>query len=143
MNIQVVKDYYGKTLSGSADLKTEACCTPGDMPTYVKALLANVHDEVLAKYYGCGLVVPSVLEGKRVLDLGSGSGRDAYALAQLVGPTGEVVGIDMTPEQLAVAKAHTEWHARKFGYAKSNDPPSPSLKRGHRPVADVIHRGHW
>ena len=32
MNIQVVKDYYGKTLASSADLKTEACCTPGDMP---------------------------------------------------------------------------------------------------------------
>jgi nitroreductase len=29
------------------------------------------------------------------------------------------------------------------GYAKPNDPPSPSLKRGHRPVADVIHRGRW
>jgi arsenite methyltransferase len=46
-------------------------------------LLSNVHDEVLAKYYGCGLVVPLALKGRRVLDLGSGSGRDAYVLAQL------------------------------------------------------------
>jgi nitroreductase len=30
-----------------------------------------------------------------------------------------------------------------IGYAKPNDPPSPSLKRGHRPTADVIHRGRW
>jgi nitroreductase len=29
------------------------------------------------------------------------------------------------------------------GYAKANDPPSPSLKRGHRPTHEVIHRGHW
>src|SRR5216683_114395 len=29
------------------------------------------------------------------------------------------------------------------GYAKANDPPSPSLKRGHRPTAEVIHRGRW
>lgn len=29
------------------------------------------------------------------------------------------------------------------GYAKPNDPPSPSLKRGHRPTADVVHRGRW
>ena len=29
------------------------------------------------------------------------------------------------------------------GYARPNDPPSPSLKRGHRPTADVIHRGRW
>jgi arsenite methyltransferase len=55
-----------------------------------------------------------------VLDLGSGSGRDAYALAQLVGPTGEVVGVDMTAEQLAVARAYTEWHRKKFGFKKSN-----------------------
>ena len=120
MNIQVVKDYYGKTLASSADLKTEACCTPGDMPGYIKTLLSNVHDEVLAKYYGCGLVVPDVLEGKRVLDLGCGSGRDVYALAQLVGPKGEVVGVDMTLEQLAVAKAHVAWHTKKFGYKASN-----------------------
>ena len=58
MNIQVVKDYYGKTLQTSADLKTEACCSPDGMPAYVKRLLSNVHDEVLANYYGCGLVAP-------------------------------------------------------------------------------------
>ncbi len=120
MNIQVVKDYYGKTLQTSADLKTEACCTPNAMPTYVKRLLSNVHDEVLAKYYGCGLVAPLGLEGARILDLGSGSGRDVYALAQLVGPKGEVVGVDMTPEQIAVARAHVDWHTRKFGFKKSN-----------------------
>ena len=72
MNIQVVKDYYGKTLKSSSDLKTEACCTPDDMPGYVKGLLSNIHDEVLAKYYGCGLVTPLALEGARILDLGSG-----------------------------------------------------------------------
>ena len=120
MNIEVVKDYYGKTLQTSADLKTEACCTPDDMPGYVKRLLSNVHDEVLAKYYGCGLVTPLALEGLRILDLGSGSGRDVYALAQLVGPKGEVVGVDMTPEQIAVARRHVDWHAKKFGFKKSN-----------------------
>ena len=120
VNIQIVKDYYGKTLQTSADLKTEACCTPDDMPGYVKRLLANVHDEVLAKYYGCGLVTPMALEGARILDLGCGSGRDVYALAQLVGPKGEVVGVDMTAEQLAVARAHVEWHRKKFGFKKSN-----------------------
>ncbi len=115
-----VKDYYGKVLQSSGDLKTEACCTPVDMPETIKALLRNVHEEVLAKYYGCGLVVPELLEGRRVLDLGCGSGRDVYALAQLVGPTGLVVGVDMTPEQLTVARAHLDWHMDRFGYAKPN-----------------------
>lgn len=120
MDIDVVKDYYGKTLRSSDDLKTMACCTPGDMPARVKALLANIHDEVLTKYYGCGLVVPELLEGRRVLDLGCGAGRDVYALSQLVGPNGEVVGVDMTPEQLETARAHVDWHMDKFGYDRPN-----------------------
>lgn len=120
MNIQAVKEYYGKTLKGSEDLRTKACCTPDSMPERVKALLANIHEEVLNKYYGCGLVVPELLRGRRVLDLGCGSGRDVYALSQLVGANGEVVGVDMTPEQLAVAEAHVDWHRAKFGFARSN-----------------------
>ncbi len=119
MDIDVVKDYYGKTLRSSDDLKTTACAA-GDMPARVKALLANIHDEVLTKYYGCGLVVPELLEGRRVLDLGCGSGRDVYALSQLVGPSGEVVGVDMTPEQLETARAHIDWHMDKFGYDRPN-----------------------
>jgi arsenite methyltransferase len=120
MNIQVVKDYYGKTLQTTADLQTTACCDASTMPAYLLPLLANVHEDVLVKYYGCGLVAPAALEGCRVLDLGSGSGRDAYLLAQLVGPKGEIVGVDMTDEQLATARAHIDWHKDKFGYARSN-----------------------
>lgn len=115
-----VKEYYGKTLQTSADLKTSACCTPDAMPEFVKPLLARIHDDVVLRYYGCGLVVPTALEGARVLDIGSGSGRDVYLLAQLVGERGEVVGVDMTAEQLAVARAHEEWHREQFGYARAN-----------------------
>ncbi|MEM9616645.1 MAG: methyltransferase domain-containing protein [Pseudomonadota bacterium] len=118
MNIQQnVKDYYGKELSSSQDLKTDACCTIDDLPDYLKPLLANVHPDVRARYYGCGLIAPLALEGCRILDLGSGAGQDSYALAQLAGAKGSVVGVDMTPEQLAVAHAHQNWHAEKFGYA--------------------------
>ncbi len=112
----VVQDYYGKQLQSTADLKTSACCDISNMPSWLKPLLANIHDDVLSRYYGCGLVCPALLEGCRILDLGSGSGRDVYALAQLVGSTGHVVGIDMTDEQLAIAKQHQEYHADKFGY---------------------------
>jgi arsenite methyltransferase len=120
MNVQVVKDYYGKTLQSTEDLQTSACCDAASMPSHLLALLAKVHPDVLAKYYGCGLVAPDSLAGKRVLDLGSGSGRDAYLLAQLVGPTGEIVGVDMTDEQLATARAHVDYQAQAFGYAQSN-----------------------
>lgn len=52
------------------------------------------------RYYGCGLVVPECLAACRVLDLGSGSGRDCYLLSQLVGERGHVTGIDMTQGQV-------------------------------------------
>jgi len=81
MNLEVVKDYYGKVLKSSKDLKTSACCDGGSVPAHLEALLANVHEEVRAKYYGCGIAIPSALSGCRVLDLGSGSGRDAYLIA--------------------------------------------------------------
>jgi arsenite methyltransferase len=113
---EIVQDYYGKQLSSSSDLKTTACCDASQVPAWLKPLLANIHPEVLARYYGCGLVSPPVLEGCRVLDLGCGSGRDVYALAQLVGSAGSVVGVDMTEEQLAVAEGYREYHVDKFGY---------------------------
>ena len=62
MTEQIVRDYYGKVLAGSDDLQTDACCTTDAMPAFHKALLANVHDEVMAKYYGCGLIAPLALE---------------------------------------------------------------------------------
>ena len=120
MHLEVVKDYYGKVLKSSKDLKTSACCDGGGVPAASEPLLENVHPEVAAKYYGCGIVVPAALEGRRVLDLGSGSGRDVYLMAQLVGRAGEVVGVDMTDEQLATANAHIDWHRRQFGYERRN-----------------------
>lgn len=114
--LEQVKDYYGRQLRSSADLRTSACCDPSEMPAWLVPLLQRIHPDVLSRYYGCGLVCPPLLEGARLLDLGCGSGRDAYLLAQLAGPNGSVVGIDMTAEQLAVAEAHRKHHAEAFGY---------------------------
>lgn len=114
---ETVKEYYGRTLQSTQDLKTTACCEVTDVPDWLKPLLGQIHPEVEARYYGCGLVCPPLLEGCRVLDLGCGSGRDVYALAQLVGPNGEVVGVDMTAEQLAVAERHRAFHAERFGFS--------------------------
>lgn len=114
---QAVRDYYGKVLSSSADLKTSACCLAEAMPPYIAALLANIHPEVKDRFYGCGSPIPPAVKGATVLDLGCGSGRDCYTLSQLVGPAGRVIGLDMTEEQLAVARRHQAWHAERFGHA--------------------------
>ncbi len=124
---EVVKDYYGKALQNTQDLKTDACCTETQVPQYIKDALAEVHDEVSARYYGCGLVVPEQLEGMRILDLGSGSGRDCYVLSRLVGENGYVVGVDMTPEQLAIANKYVDYHTEKYGYRQ----PNVEFKQGY------------
>jgi SAM-dependent methyltransferase len=117
---EAVRGYYGETLRSSADLKTSACCTTEAMPAYLRELLGKLHPEVKERFYGCGSPIPLGLEGANVLDLGCGSGRDVYLLSALVGEHGRVLGVDMTPQQLEVAKRHHEFHARAFGHARSN-----------------------
>lgn len=118
--LDFVQKYYGETLEKTEDLKTSACCTLEAPPAHVTEALGRIHDEVSSRYYGCGLVLPEALDGCRILDLGCGSGRDCYLLAQLVGATGEVVGVDMTEAQLEVAERYRDFHAERFGYAASN-----------------------
>lgn len=115
-----VQHYYGEVLRTSDDLQTNACCTIDSMPEFVKPLLADIHPEVSAKYYGCGLVLPDLLEDMHILDLGSGSGRDCYVLSRLVGESGRVAGVDMTDQQLDVANRHIDYHTQKYGYAQPN-----------------------
>lgn len=73
---------------------------------YPSDLLDRIPRSALASFAGVGyyldLASPSV--GDRVLDLGSGSGTDSFALAHLVGEDGHVTGVDMTNEQLAKAE---------------------------------------
>ena len=114
-----VQDYYGTQLQTSQDLLTNACCTD-DIPLAHRRILAQLAPEVLDKYYGCGVCIPEAIEGCTVLDLGSGSGRDAFLLSKLVGENGHVIGVDMTEEQLAVARRNIDFHTEKFGYRQAN-----------------------
>eukprot|EP00727_Mastigamoeba_balamuthi_P004758 m51a1_g14280 putative methyltransferase type 11 (498) ;mRNA; f:361833-371729 len=117
---EVVKEYYGKTLRSTSDLQTCACTTQSRPPPHIAAVLPLLHDEVASRYYGCGLTIPTTVAGLAVVDLGCGSGRDCYLLSKLVGPSGSVHGVDMTDEQLEVARRHVDFHTKQFGYDKPN-----------------------
>ena len=110
-----VKNYYGKVLKTNKDLKTNACSFNNSMPKNIQEILNLVHPEVREKFYGCGLIIPESIEGARILDLGSGSGRDSFILSALAGNKGKVVGIDMTKEQVDVAKKYKKYHEDLFG----------------------------
>ncbi len=118
--LESVKEYYGKILSSGRDLKTTACCSAEALPLAIRSIADQIHPEVKERFYGCGAPFPALLEGKTVLDLGCGSGRDTYLLSKLVGPSGKVIGIDMTDEQLEVARRHQGYHSNIFGFAQSN-----------------------
>jgi len=114
------KEYYGEVLSSSKDLKTTACCTLDMIPKRVKDTLPYIMDEIKNRYYGCGSPMPLVLEGQTMLDLGCGSGRDVYILSKLVGQNGFVSGIDMTENQISVAKKYQKEQTKRFEYNKIN-----------------------
>ena len=73
---------------------------------YPADLLDRLPAEAVSSFAGVGyhLGLARLVAGERVLDLGSGSGMDVFAVAVGVGPTGSVVGVDITPEQLAKAE---------------------------------------
>jgi arsenite methyltransferase len=88
-----------------------SCCGPGGSSSrplgYTDADLAAVPDGVDLGL-GCGnpQAIAGLKAGERVLDLGSGAGFDVFLAARQVGPTGHVIGVDMTPEMIERARAN-------------------------------------
>ena len=118
--IEIVKEYYGKTLQSKEDLLSGACCTFDAPPLEIRKILPLIADEILTKFYGCGSPLPPLLEGMTVLDLGCGTGRDVYIASKLVGESGRAIGVDMTTEQIEVAKKYRDEQRERFGYKSSN-----------------------
>ena len=115
-----VSEYYGKELKSSSDLRTGACCCSSKPDPAVSAVMKLISDEILDRSYGCGSPIPPLLEGMTVLDLGCGTGRDVYIISKLVGESGHVIGVDMTPEQLEVAERYKDEHMKRFGFREPN-----------------------
>ena len=117
-----VSEYYGKTLTSGSDLKTNACCLGGStkFTPAEKAALSKIHPEIIKKFYGCGSPIPKGIDGATILDLGCGTGRDCYLASALVGQNGKVIGVDMTDEQLEVARKYIDYHTSEFGFSKPN-----------------------
>ena len=117
----MVREYYGKTIESSADLRTNACtCATTAPPKYVLDVFPNLDPDIIAHFYGCGSPLPPALEGATVLDLGCGTGRDVFIAAKLVGPRGKVIGVDMTPSQLEFARSHEAAQIERLGLPESN-----------------------
>jgi len=100
-----------------ASQEAATCCSPQDAASqaigYSGAELGTIPGGANMGL-GCGnpTAIASLEEGEVVLDLGSGGGIDCFLAANIVGKTGRVIGVDMTPEMLEKAREN----ARKSGY---------------------------
>ena len=100
------------TYTAAAQAGTGLCCPV----QYDPKLLTAIPKEVLERDYGCGDPTPWLREGETVLDLGSGGGKGVFLAAQVVGPKGKVIGVDMNDEMLALARRNAPLFARRVGY---------------------------
>ena len=104
-----VLERYGKAArEGEAGL-----CVP---VKYDRSLLEAIPEELIEKDFGCGDPSRHVRAGEAVLDLGSGSGKACYILAQIVGPGGRVIGVDFNPEMLALARKYQDSIGSTLGF---------------------------
>jgi len=98
---------------GAEVREPELCCPVDYDPRCLEAIPA----EVLERDYGCGDPSRHLRPGETVLDLGSGTGKICFIASQVVGAEGRVIGVDMTPEMLAVARRAAPLVAQRLGFA--------------------------
>lgn len=107
---QAVRQRYE---AGARQQEAALCCpTDGYEPQYLELLPS----EIIEKDYGCGDPTRYVKAGETVVDLGSGAGKNCYILAQKVGATGRVIGVDFNDEMLALSRKYLDEMASKLGY---------------------------
>ena len=112
---QKVSDRYAKAASTGEQM----CCPAGYDFADLKSFIP---EEVLKISYGCGTPagLKTVGAGETVLDIGSGGGIDCFEASRLVGPSGRVIGIDMTDTMLEIARRNAPLVASNLGYTSSN-----------------------
>jgi arsenite methyltransferase len=131
-----VRQNYGKIAAENGSCCGPTCCT-GVAETQAGKLGYSSEDtegvpEGSNLGLGCGnpLAIASLRPGQTVLDLGSGAGFDCFLAAKAVGPSGRVIGVDMTPEMIAKARRN----------AANGDYRNVEFRMGeieHLPVADA------
>lgn len=110
---KVEKNVRQRYSEGAQTRVAELCCPVDYDPKYLEI----IPSEVIERDYGCGDPSKHLRPGETVLDLGSGTGKICFIASQVVGAEGRVIGVDMTPDMLDVARRNAPLVAEKTGYA--------------------------
>ena len=116
-----------------------SCCGPSQtdvtrltnaMRLYSARELTDLPESVTDVALGCGnpTAIAGLKPGEVVLDLGSGGGIDCFLAARQVGPQGRVIGLDMTPEMIKLARQNAKKVGAtnvEFRYGEMEDMPLP------------------
>ncbi len=144
---QAVMERYSQA---AQSIEPQLCCPIEYDPRYLEVL----PEEIKERDYGCGDPSTYVREGDAVLDLGSGGGKICYIAAQIVGPTGRVIGVDANDEMLALAEKYRGAVGNRIGYHNVTfrkgriqdlrlDLATADAYLAHNPVRNTSDWGHF
>ena len=152
---EVVRERYGEIAAQFLEKEGASCCPPQQascctprqtsccglsqtdvtqitnaMRLYAVQELADLPESVTDMAMGCGnpTAIAELKQGEVVLDLGSGGGIDCFLAARQVGPQGRVIGLDMTPEMIKLARQNAKKLGAanvEFRYGEMEDMPLP------------------
>lgn len=111
--IEAEATVYDRYAAAAHSVEQALCCPV----SYAGEYLAAIPEEIIERDYGCGDPTPFVLPGDTVVDLGSGPGKLAFILAQIVGSDGRIIGVDCNREMLRLARKHAPQVAERLGIA--------------------------
>jgi len=102
---EAVRGHYAERARNSS-----SCCGSKSNALYDEQLISEIPTDISNFTLGCGdpITLAALRPGETVLDLGSGGGLDCFLAARQVGAQGRVIGVDMTPEMLARARANAQ-----------------------------------
>ncbi len=138
---QIVREKYGSLAEKQLEKQDNTSCCGGGCgcsstselseeaaDLYTTEEISNLPGSVTGISLGCGnpTAIASLAPGQTVLDLGSGGGIDCFLAAEKVGPYGRVIGLDMTPKMLDLARANAKKlgvHHVEFRYGYIEDIP--------------------
>lgn len=113
---KLVREKYGEIASGSPCCGSTTCCGVAETSATDYTIFAEDYTK-LDGYHagadlqlGCGVPTEfaAIKRGDVIVDLGSGAGNDAFVARMLTGPTGKVIGVDMTPQMIEKARANAK-----------------------------------